>query len=185
MNVLDYVSCYILSRFELHSRALEARGAEDAVCLSRSVKISNPCIKGFAIGDTGRNRGFANALDHRGERLPGKAVDEVGPARIDIHHARRHVNCFQARLDHKWIELPAKQRIASRQLLQLDQTLDCHTGCAAIGMEVSRSVVTLNYGHGATGPEQLVENRQRLNGPRQVLQDEANENVGEGFWGGG
>jgi hypothetical protein len=44
-------------------------------------------------------------------------------------------------------------------------------------------MVTLNYGHGATRPEQAVENRQRLNGPRQVLQDETYENVVEGFRG--
>ena len=44
-------------------------------------------------------------------------------------------------------------------------------------------MVTLDDGHGATRPEQLVENRQRLSGPRQVLQDEAYENVVEGFWG--
>src|SRR5882762_10125426 len=150
------------NRFVLLSHALEERVAEDAVCLSRSVKISNPCIKGFAIDDIGLNRGFTNTLNHRGERLPGKAVDEVGSARIDIHHAWRDVNCFQTCLDHKWIELPANQRIASRQPLQLDQTLDCHSGCAAIGVEVSRSVVTLDDGHGATSFEQPLENRQRL-----------------------
>src|SRR4029077_19166828 len=118
----------------------------------------------------------ANALDHCGKRLPGKTVDEVGSARIYIHHARRYVNCFQTRLDHKWVELPANQGIASRQPLQLDQTLDRHTGCAAVRVEVSRSVVTLNYGHGAARPEQPVENRQRLSRPRQMLQDETNEN---------
>jgi hypothetical protein len=101
----------------LLSHALEERVAEDAVRLSRPVKISNPCIEGFGIGDTGRNRGFANAFDHRRKRLPGKAVDEARSARIDIHHSRGYVNCFQARLGHKWIELPANQRIASRQPL--------------------------------------------------------------------
>ena len=41
---------------------------------------------GFSLvrseGDAGLNRGFANTLDHRGERLPGEAVNEVGSARI-------------------------------------------------------------------------------------------------------
>src|SRR5260370_31580297 len=65
----------------LLSHALEERVAEDAVRLSRPVKISNPCIEGFGIGDTGRNRGFANAFDHPRKPPPGKAVDQVGPAR--------------------------------------------------------------------------------------------------------
>jgi hypothetical protein len=108
---------HALGASPLLSESLEERVAEDAVRLSRSAKTSNTCIEGFGIGDAGLNRRFANALDHRGERLPGESVDEVGSARIDIHHARRYVNRFQTRLDHKWIELPANQRIASRQSL--------------------------------------------------------------------
>jgi len=51
----------------LRSHSLEEGVAENAVRLSRSVKISNPCIIGFGIGDASLNRGFANALDHRGD----------------------------------------------------------------------------------------------------------------------
>src|SRR5712692_7406918 len=69
--------------------ALEERVAEDTVRLSRSVQIANTCIKDFGIGDAGLKRGLANALDHRSERLPGKAIDQAGPARIHIHHAWR------------------------------------------------------------------------------------------------
>lgn len=48
-------------------------------------------------------------------------------------------------------------------------------------MEVSRSVIALDYGDGAAGPEQLVQNRQRINGMRKVFQDEADENMVEGL----
>src|SRR5205823_13343146 len=155
--------------------------SEDAICFSRSVKIPNTCIKGFWIGNARRDRRFTNSLDHRGERFPGEGIDEVGPARIHIHHARGDVNRFQPRLDHKRIELPAKQGVATCQTLQLDLALDCLAGCAAIGMEVGRSVVTLNDSHGATRSEQSVENRKRLRRSRQVLQDETDEDVVEGF----
>jgi hypothetical protein len=53
-------------------------------------------------------------------------------------------------------------------------------GCAAVGVEVGRSVVTFDDGHGATGSEQPVEHHQRLNGPRQMLQDETDEDVVKG-----
>src|SRR4029077_12653825 len=76
----------------LLSHALKERVAEDSVRLSRPVKISNPSIAGSGVGDPGLNRGFANAFDHRRKRLPGKAVDEAGSARIDLHHSRRYVN---------------------------------------------------------------------------------------------
>src|ERR1700693_4176598 len=56
-------------------------------------------------------------------------------------------------------------------------------GRAAVGVEVGRSMVALDDGHGATGSEQSVENRQRLNGTRQMLQDETDEDVVEGFGG--
>src|SRR5713101_288429 len=95
------------------SHSLEERVAKDTVRSSRSLKIPNTCIEGFGIGHAGCNGRFANALDHRGERLPGEAVNQVGSARIHIHHAGRHVDRLQARLDHKWIELPANQSIAS------------------------------------------------------------------------
>lgn len=48
-------------------------------------------------------------------------------------------------------------------------------------MEVGRSVIALDNGDGATGPEQPVENRQGLDRPREVLQDEADEDVVEGL----
>ena len=59
----------------LLSHSLEEGIAEDAVRLSRSVKISNTGIKRFGIGDAGLNRGFANALDHRGEGFSGEPVE--------------------------------------------------------------------------------------------------------------
>ncbi len=55
----------------------------------------------------------------------------------------------------------------------------------AVGVEVGGSVIALDDGHGATGSEQRVENRQRVNGPRQVLQNKTDKHVIEGFGGKG
>ena len=48
-------------------------------------------------------------------------------------------------------------------------------------MEIGRSVIAFDQGDGAAGPEQPLQNRQRLNQPCEVLQDEANEHVIEGL----
>src|SRR6266478_9663219 len=58
-------------------------------------------------------------------------------------------------------------------------------GCAAVGVEVGGTVVAFDDGHGATRSEQSVKNLQSLNRPRQVLQDETDEDVVEGFGGEG
>jgi hypothetical protein len=50
-------------------------------------------------------------------------------------------------------------------------------------MEIGRSVVTFDDSHGAAGAEQSVENHQGLNGSRQVLQHETDEDVIEGLRG--
>jgi hypothetical protein len=39
------------------------------------VEICDPRIEGLRLDQICRDRGFANALDHRGEGLPGEAVD--------------------------------------------------------------------------------------------------------------
>src|SRR6266566_8002529 len=58
-------------------------------------------------------------------------------------------------------------------------------GCAAVWVEVGGTVVAFDDGHGATRSEQSVKNLQSLNRPRQVLQDETDEDVVEGFGGEG
>ena len=42
-------------------------------------------------------------------------------------------------------------------------------------------MIALDHGDGAAGPQQPLENRQRLDRPREVLQDETDENVVEGL----
>src|SRR6266516_3424840 len=46
-------------------------------------------------------------------------------------------------------------------------------------MKVGRSVVALDHRDGAAGPEQSAQNRQRLDRPGQVFQDETDEDVVE------
>jgi hypothetical protein len=58
-------------------------------------------------------------------------------------------------------------------------------GCGAVRVEVGRRVVALDDGHGAAGSGQAVENRQGLNGTREVLQDETDEDMIERFRGEG
>jgi len=50
--------------------ALEERVAEHAVPLGRPVEIIDACIERRRLYETRGNRGLANTLDHRGERLP-------------------------------------------------------------------------------------------------------------------
>src|SRR6202040_891410 len=164
----------------LLSHTLEERVTENAVRFHRSVEISNTRVERRGIAEAGRDRGVADAFDHGGEGLPGDAVDEVGPARIDVHQGWKDVTGIQAGCDHEWIELPADEGVAARPPLQLDLTPDGQVGRAAVGVEAGRSVVTLDDGQGAAGPQQLMEDRQRLDGSRQVLEDEADEDVVEG-----
>src|SRR5512132_28345 len=54
-------------------------------------------------------------------------------------------------------------------------------GRGAVGMEVGRSVIALDHGDAAAGPEQPLENRQGRGRPREVLEDETDEHVVEGL----
>jgi hypothetical protein len=158
---------------------LEERVAEHAVGLGRPVQVLHARIEHAGIDQAGRDGGFADALDHRGERLPGEAVDELGPARVDVHHAGRDADRVEACVPQERIELPADERVATRHPLQLDQAVDRLLGRGAVGMKVGRSVVALDHGDGAAGTEQPAKNRQRLDRPGQVFQDEADEDVVE------
>src|SRR5207245_6401967 len=136
-------SIHLLGASPFLAHTLEERIAEDAVRLSRSVEIPDTCIKDLRFGDTSRNRGLANALDHRGERLPREAVDQVRPTRIYIHHPRGDMDRVEARLDHQWVELSADQCVAASLPLQLHLALDRRLGGGAGGVEVGRSVIAV------------------------------------------
>src|SRR5215470_17342839 len=74
-------------RPRLHAHRLEEGVAEYAVWLSRSIEITDPGVEPLGLRESLRYHGFANALDHRGERLPGEAFDELGSACIDVNHS--------------------------------------------------------------------------------------------------
>src|SRR5260370_23768716 len=82
----------LLSALSLLSYSLEEGIGEDGVRLGRSVQITNACVKRFGIDNSGVNRGFANALDHRGEGFSGEPVGQVWSARVHVNHSWRHVN---------------------------------------------------------------------------------------------
>jgi hypothetical protein len=161
--------------------ALEECIAEHAVGLGRSVEMSDARIEAFRRNKTRRYRRLANALDHRGERLPRETVDQVRSARIHVRHPRRDTDRIETRLDQQRVELSADQRVAAGLPLQLNLALDCRTGGGAIGMEAARPVIALDNGDCAAGPEESLENRQGLNRPREVLEHEADENMVEGL----
>src|SRR6478672_2553263 len=73
-------------RFRPH--AFEKRVAEDPVVFGGSVEGPNPFVEALRGDDSGADGLLANGLDHRRERLAREAVDEMGPARIDIDHPR-------------------------------------------------------------------------------------------------
>src|SRR5437899_9752021 len=112
---------------------------------------------------TRRDRGLANALDHRSERSSRKTIYEVRSARIYIHHPGGDADRVETRLDHQWVELPADECVAASLALKLDLALDRRTGRRAIGIEVGRSGMALDDRDAATGPEQAVEDRQGFN----------------------
>jgi len=56
----------------------------------------------------------------------------------------------ESAFDHDGVDLPTHQSIASPLALQLHLAVDRRTGGRAVGMEVGRSVVSLDDGDGAT-----------------------------------
>src|SRR5687767_1338252 len=125
------------------ANALEERVAEDAVPLRGRVEVTDPRIECCGFSEAGADRGLANPLDHRREGLSREAVDEARPARVHVYHARRNLNCGEARLHHQWVELPPDQCVATGPPLQLDLALDRGVSGGAVGMEVRRSVISL------------------------------------------
>src|ERR1700681_4106813 len=88
----------------LLAHSFEKRVAEYAVRCGGSVQVLNTVIEGFTFDQPRLERRIADAREQRGKRSPREAVDQSGPARIDIDHARRDVNAFEFGFDHERIE---------------------------------------------------------------------------------
>jgi hypothetical protein len=144
------------------------------------VQVPHARIECLGPDQAGRDGGFADAVDHRGERPPGETVDQIGTARVDVHHPRRDADRFEACLPQQGIDLSADERIATRLPLQLDLAVDRRLGRCAVRVEVGGSVVALDHGDRAAWPEQPAKNRQRLDRPGEVFQDETDEHVVKG-----
>src|SRR5260370_26494304 len=97
--------------------------------------------EGGCLDEASPYGGSANALDHRRERPLGEPLDKVGPARIDVDHARRDTDLVESRLDQQRVDLPADQRVATRFALQLAKTIDRRLGGGAERMVVGRSSI--------------------------------------------
>ncbi len=90
------------------------------------------------------------------------------------------MHVVEAGLDQQWVELPADRGVPACAPLQLDLAMDRGMGIGVVGMEVRRAVVAFDEGEAPTGSEQSAEGRERLDRSRQVLQDEADEDMVEG-----
>jgi hypothetical protein len=85
----------------------------------------------------------------------------------------RDPNGFETGLDQQRIELTSNQCIAACMPLQVNEALNCGVGCRTVRIEVGRSVITLDHGDCASSAEQVLENRQRLQRPREMFEDKA------------
>jgi hypothetical protein len=96
---------------------LEEGVDKDAVGLRRTQQVGDAGVESFRRRQCGRDSGFPDARYHRGERIPGKTLDEFGPSRIDIDHARGNPNACEARRAQQGINASADARVAARSFL--------------------------------------------------------------------
>ena len=112
--------------------------------LTRSTDADIALIEVGGRREPGCERGLPDALDHGGESFLREAVDEAGPARVDVDHAGRDPHAVQAGGAQQGIELAADQGVAAGARLQFHLAADGAVGGGAVGMEERRAVVALD-----------------------------------------
>jgi hypothetical protein len=143
------------------------------------VQGADALVEALRLDQAGGDRVLADALDHRRERPAREAVDEIGPARVDVDHPRRHADVGEPGLDQERVDAAADERVAAGPPLKLDLAVDRLARRGAVGVKQRRPVVALDDGDRAAGPDHLPQDGQRLDGPGQVLEDEADEDMVE------
>src|SRR5437879_5468859 len=82
-----------------HTRALEERVTENAIALGSAVEIRDACVEARGVDQTRRQRRLSDPLHHGRERLPRESIDQIGPARIDVHHPGRDADLVEPGLN--------------------------------------------------------------------------------------
>ena len=88
-------------------------------------------------------------------------------------------NVVETRLDHERIHLAADVRVPAGRRLEVDLALDRGLRLVARRVVVGGAVVALDDRHRAAGLEQSAERDERFDRLRQVLQQEADEDMVE------
>src|SRR6516165_986724 len=79
------------------------------------------------------------------------------------------------------MQLPSKIRVTAAHSLQLDEAIDCSLRSSILGVKIGRPVVSFDHRDGAAGLEKPPESEESVKRTRQVLEDEADEEVVECF----
>ena len=98
---------------------------------------------------------------------------------VDVDHAGGDVDRVETRGHHERMQLAADQRVAAGRLLEPDLALDRRMRGGAVGVEAGRSMIALDDGDAATGAQEALQRDEGGDRAREVLEDEADEDVVE------
>ena len=93
--------------------------------------------------------------------------------------SRRDANGVEACLAQERIEFSADHGVSAGPALQFHLTLNRLASRLAVGMKIGRAVIAFDHRNRAAGLQVAFQRPQHLDRPREVLQDEADENVVE------
>ncbi len=96
-----------------------------------------------------------------------------------VDEAGRDPDVLEAGFDKERVEPAADEGVASRVFLNLDEAVDHGVGGRVVWMEEGRAGVAFDDGEGASGADDSAQGGQGVDGPAQVLEQEAHEDVVE------
>jgi len=154
--------------------------AEDPVSFCRPVEVPDPVVELGLLHHPCRQGRIPDPFDHGGEGLPREPLRHLRPAAVGVDHPGRDGDLGEARPGEEGIELPPDHGVSARSLLEPHLAVDRPPGGKAIGVEVGGAVITLYRCDRPAGLYELLEGREGLDGPRQMFQNEADEEMVEG-----
>ena len=144
------------------------------------MEVADAGVEARRVDQPGGDRGLAHALDHRRERPAREAVDQLGPARVGVDHARRDTRRRPSpRRPSAGTAGGRSARPRRRRACSSTWHAIAVVRGGAVGVEVRGAVIALDHGDRPAGPDQPGQRGQRLDRVGEVLEQEADEHVVE------